>query len=179
MNIWGHFKTITTHKLLVMRYCFRAGLYRQGLAHDLSKYTPSEFIPGAVYYQGTQSPNNAERADKGYSSAWMHHKGRNRHHIEYWTDYAPGPEKKIVAVEMPFNYVAEMLCDRIAASRVYKKGAYTDASPYEYYMQSKERALIHPATDKLLTELLIMLKDEGEDKTLGYIKNLLKGGKPK
>ncbi|MGN1098096.1 MAG: DUF5662 family protein [Clostridia bacterium] len=177
MNIIGHFKTITKHKLLVMKYCFRAGLYRQGLAHDLSKYAPSEFLMGAKYYQGDRSPNNAEREDKGYSSAWLHHKGRNKHHIEYWTDYAQGPEKKIVPVEMPKKYVAEMLCDRIAASRVYKKEKYTDASPYEYYMQSKEKSIIHPATDALLTELLTVLKDQGEDAVFEYIRELARSEK--
>ena len=42
MHPWQHFKTITRHKLLVMRYCFRIGLYKQGLLHDLSKYEPVE-----------------------------------------------------------------------------------------------------------------------------------------
>ena len=45
-NAWHHFLTITHHKLLVMRYCFRVGLYKQGLLHDLSKYSPTEFITG-------------------------------------------------------------------------------------------------------------------------------------
>ncbi len=180
MNPWGHFKTVTAHKLLVMKYCFRVGLYKQGLLHDLSKYSPTEFIPGAIYYQGTRSPNNAEREDKGYSSAWLHHKGRNKHHIEYWTDYALGDEKKIVPVEMPPKYVAEMLCDRIAASRIYKKELYTDASPYEYFMRSKEREVIHPETKRLLLELLEMLRDKGEEETLRYVRqNLVKKGKGK
>ena len=87
MNIKGHFETITRHKLLVMKYCFACGLYEQGLAHDLSKYSPTEFIPGCIYYQGDHSPNEAEREAKGYTSAWLHHKGRNKHHLEYWIDY--------------------------------------------------------------------------------------------
>ena len=87
MNIKGHFETITRHKLLVMKYCFACGLYEQGLAHDLSKYSPTEFIPGCIYYQGDHSPNEAERLARGYSSAWLHHKGRNKHHLEYWIDY--------------------------------------------------------------------------------------------
>ena len=175
MNIIGHFKTITAHKLMVMRYCFRVGLYRRGLMHDLSKYTPTEFIPGAKYYQGTRSPNSAEREDKGYSSAWLHHKGRNKHHLEYWMDYDLGNEKRIVPVEMPKIYVAEMLCDRIAASRIYKKEAYTDAAPYEYFMRSKEQGIIHPKTKELLLKLLVMLRDEGEDATLKYVKRELVG----
>lgn len=84
-----HFRTITRHKLLVMQKCFRVGLYRQGLLHDLSKYSPTEFLVGMKYYQGNRSPNNAEREDTGVSLSWLHHKGRNRHHYEYWVDYDP------------------------------------------------------------------------------------------
>ena len=78
---WHHFLTITQHKLLVMQNCFRVGLFKQGLLHDLSKYSPAEFLTGVHYYQGDRSPNAAEREEKGYSSAWLHHKGRNKHHF--------------------------------------------------------------------------------------------------
>ena len=86
MHILGHFKTITKHKILVAKGCFKVGLYCQGIMHDMSKYSPTEFIPGAKYYQGNQSPNNIERRKYGISRAWLHHKGRNRHHFEYWID---------------------------------------------------------------------------------------------
>ena len=85
---WRHFKTITGHKILVMKNCFRVGLFRQGLMHDLSKYSPVEFGTGVKYYQGDRSPNAAEREEKGYSEAWLHHKGRNKHHFEYWIDFS-------------------------------------------------------------------------------------------
>lgn len=100
MNIRGHFDTITHHKLLVMKYCFACGLYRQGLAHDLSKYSPTEFIPGCIYYQGDHSPNEAERQAKGYTAAWLHHKGRNKHHLEYWIDYGGG-KTGLVGMKIP------------------------------------------------------------------------------
>ena len=89
MKAWRHFKTITYHRWLVCQGCFKVGLYWQGLTHDLSKYTPTEFMVGVKYFQGNRSPNGAERDEKGYSLAWMHHKGRNRHHYEYWTDLSP------------------------------------------------------------------------------------------
>lgn len=79
---WHHFKTITMHRILVMQGCFKMGLYWQGLTHDLSKYSPTEFKTGVQYYQGDKSPNAAEREAKGYSESWLHHKGRNRHHYE-------------------------------------------------------------------------------------------------
>ena len=87
IKVWKHLCTILHHKNLVRAGCFKIGLYKQGLLHDMSKYTPTEFLVGCKYYQGTMSPNNAEREDKGYSAAWLHHKGRNKHHMEYWIDY--------------------------------------------------------------------------------------------
>ena len=118
MNIKGHFDTITRHKLLVMKYCFACGLYRQGLAHDLSKYSPTEFIPGCIYYQGDHSPNEVERQAKGYTAAWLHHKGRNKHHLEYWIDYGAS-KHGLEGMKIPLRYICEMVCDRIAASQIY------------------------------------------------------------
>ena len=162
MKPWQHFKTITKHRFLVMAGCFRIGLIRQGLTHDLSKYAPVEFWNGAKYYQGTRSPNSAERQDKGFSEAWMHHKGRNRHHWEYCTDFSV-EKGGYAAVPMPRRYLAEMLCDRMAASKIYKGAAYTDGAPLEYLMRGKMRDSMHPETLALLTRFLTQLRDEGED----------------
>ena len=103
-----HFKTVLEHKKLVMKGCFAVGLYFQGIVHDLSKFSPDEFIVGAKYYQGNRSPNNAEREERGYSSAWLHHKGRNKHHYEYWIDYSSQMKggKVTKPVKMPLKYVA-------------------------------------------------------------------------
>ena len=104
-NWRGHFKTITAHKLRVMKYCFKVGLYRQGLAHDLSKYTPVEFVAGAKYYDGSRSPIELEKMDLGYSAGWLHHKGRNKHHLEYWIDYDYDQGGGMAGMKMPVNYV--------------------------------------------------------------------------
>ena len=175
-NIWRHFRTITWHKWLVMKNCFRVGLYRQGICHDLSKYSPSEFWTGVKYYQGNRSPNAAEREIFGYSKAWLHHKGRNKHHFEYWIDFSINPEEGLVGHKIPRKYVAEMMMDRIAASKVYKGDAYTDSSPLEYYNYGKDYIVIHPETRKLLETLLYMLKEKGERETFCYIRKILKEG---
>ena len=171
----SHFRTIGHHRALVLRGCFAVGLYRQGLLHDLSKYSPVEFLVGARYYQGTRSPNNAEREDKGYSAAWLHHKGRNMHHYEYWMDYVSRPqdratESPVIPVRMPGRFVVEMFMDRIAASKTYRGDAYTDADPWNYYSSGKADALIHPDTRALLEELLKMLRDEGEAAAFAHIR---------
>lgn len=176
MKLWQHLKTVTYHKYLVMKGCFAVGLYWQGLCHDLSKYSPAEFIVGARYYQGNRSPNNAEREDIGYSSSWLHHKGRNKHHYEYWIDYCiSNPDKTMAPVKMPEKYVVEMLMDRIAASKVYNKGAYTDSDPLKYYQHSLEKApeFLHEETRKELEFLLQMLADSGEKATFQYIREEL------
>lgn len=174
MGDWrGHLRTITAHKLRVMKYCFRAGLYGQGLLHDLSKYGPREFLVGAKYYQGDHSPNEEERLATGVSSAWLHHKGRNRHHLEYWIDYDPHQGGVMAGMEMPVKYVVEMFCDRVAASQTYLADNYTDASPWEYYKRSADRYLMHEKTRALLEKLLLMLRDEGEGRTIAYIRRVV------
>ena len=142
----------------------------------MSKYSPTEFCNGAKYYQGTRSPNNAEREDKGYSEAWMHHKGRNRHHYEYWQDVnlQTGVYE---SVPMPRKYLVEMVMDRRAACMVYQGEKYTPGSALEYFENSREKAIIHPEIQRQLRYVLTMLRDEGEDKTLDYIRTrVLKKG---
>ena len=166
-----HFLTITKHRHRVMAHCFKAGIGWQGLFHDLSKYSYTEFRAGARYFQGTRSPNEMERELNGYSLAWMHHKGRNRHHFEYWTDYNP-QTRRVEPVEMPLRFVKEMFCDRVAASKIYNGKNYTDSMPIEYFLKGKARRVIHPATSELIESLLTMLAEKGEKATFQYIKSL-------
>ena len=170
MKALAHLKTINHHKRLVMENCFAVGLYRQGLLHDLSKYSPAEFLTGCRYYQGNRSPNAAEREAKGYSAAWLHHKGRNKHHFEYWIDVDMDRGFQVAGMRMPVKYVVEMFMDRIAASKTYLKEAYTDRSPLEYYNRSKKVMVIHPVTRRQLEILLHMLGKPGQEETFRYIR---------
>ena len=178
MKAIDHFRTITHHRLLVMKGCFAVGLYYQGLMHDLSKYSPQEFISGCKYYQGNRSPNAAEREIKGYSAAWLHHKGRNKHHHEYWVDIDKTKDYALTGIRMPVRYVIEMFMDRIAASSTYKKEAYTDRSPLEYYELEKEHILLHERTRSQLEFLLNMLARDGEEKTFRYIREVILKKRP-
>ena len=164
---WQHFSTITKHRHLVMRYCFRCGLYEQGLLHDLSKYTPTEFLKGVRYYQGTQSPNNAERKDTGVSLAWLHHKGRNRHHYEYWTDYQypvpDGGRPTYGPVKMPNRYILEMFCDRVAAAKIYHPNDFTNDQPLLYLTSRQAEHVMEDETVRKLTMLLELYRDKGDE----------------
>ncbi len=176
MDILGHFKTVHEHRKLVRQGCFAVGLYLQGLLHDLSKYSPTEFIPGCLYYQGYRSPNNAERERKGYSKAWLHHKGRNKHHYEYWIDYGAEAVKRdngrggMEPVRMPKKYLVEMFMDRVAASKTYNKENFTEEFPLQYFERSRRRILMHPKTKAELYALLRMYAVYGEKRTFRFIK---------
>ena len=156
-----------------MKYCFKVGLYKQGLLHDLSKYSPSEFVLGVKYYQGNRSPNAAEREKKGYSAAWLHHKGRNKHHYEYWLDYSPNAEVGLQGNKMPVRYVVEMFIDRMAACKTYYGEDYRNDSPLNYFLKNQGHYTMHEDTMELLEKLLTMLANEGEEPTLKYIKKVL------
>ena len=173
-----HFMTITRHRNKVIAHCFKAGIGWQGLFHDLSRYSPTEFIPGAKYYLGDRSPTEKERELNGSSVAWMHHKGRNKHHFEYWTDVNV-ETKNYEPVEMPLKYLIEMFCDRIAASKIYQGDKYTDASALNYYNRGRARDKIHQNTAATLEVWLKMLAEKGEKETFAYVRKLYRESRRK
>ena len=154
-----------------MKGCFSIGLYWQGLCHDLSKYSPTEFLVGAKFYQGDRSPNNAEREKKGYSASWLHHKGRNKHHYEYWLDYSVKEIKGGMApAPMPVKYILEMIMDRIAASKVYAGNRYSHHNPLAYYLRGHEEAPLHEKTREIMELLLPFLDKYGEEEMIRFIR---------
>jgi hypothetical protein len=175
-NAVGHLKTITYHKYMVAKMCFRVGLYKQGLLHDMSKYMPTEFWNGVRYYaNGTQSPNNLEREAKGYSNAWLHHKGRNKHHFEYWLDYdTDRTTKHLVGSKIPKKYMIEMFCDRVCAGKVYNGRKFRPKDVYAYYEGGIAKYLLHPESRAYLERLMKMYAVKGETYTIHYIRKDLK-----
>ncbi|NLT09292.1 MAG: catalase [Ruminococcus sp.] len=168
-RFFGHLTTVIRHRHMVMLHCFKAGIIKRGLLHDLSKFSPTEFIPGVRYFQGNRSPNEREREVEGASKAWMHHKGRNRHHFEYWTDYNPHV-RKMEPVKMPDVFIFEMFCDRVAASKIYNGQNFNNNMPLEYYVRGKTHRLIEQETASKLEFLLRMLAEKGEKKAFSYIR---------
>lgn len=166
-----HFTTITKHRHKVIALCFRAGIPWRGLMHDLSKYTPTEFREGARYWQGTRSPNEKAREENGFSAAWIHHKGLNRHHFEHWKDYNFTSHQE-EPVKMPFIFVLEMFCDRVAAGKIYMGNRYDDSQPLKYFLRAKPHRVIHSETSDLLESWLVMLAEKGEKETFCYLRKL-------
>lgn len=173
-KLYGHFKTITQHKIVVTTLCFRCGLYKQGLLHDLSKYSWVEFSAGVRYFQGNRSPINKEKEVVGYSLGWLHHKGRNKHHWEYWLDNS---NTGVIPIQMPIAYLVEMFCDRVAASKIYYKRDYSDSIPLEYFLSGYDYVMMEQDSKDLIQHLLEYLSNHGLDDTIQYIKKevLIKG----
>ena len=172
-NIVKHFKLVCRHRWVVFKLSLKLGIPFRGLVHDLSKYSLLEFLEGVKYYNGNFSPISTCKKVNGYSKAWLHHKGRNKHHFEYWVDYAPGDEHIINGVPMPRKYIAEMVMDRISASRNYLGDKYDQHQPLDYYLKGKEKLwFIHPKTKRDLEGLLRILNDHGEEVLISYIKNV-------
>lgn len=168
-RFFGHLSTIVHHKRLVRSMCFKCRMYKQGLLHDLSKYSIQEFWPSVKYFQGNRSPITYEKELKGYSNCWLHHKGRNKHHWEYWIDRK---QYDVINVQMPLNYVLESVLDKIAASKTYQKQNYTDNYPLEFFTNSYEIKVMNQETARQIQLLLTYLKDNGEKETLKYIKHI-------
>ena len=189
-KFFKHLHTINKHKFLVMKYCFKAGLYWQGIIHDLSKYSPIEFFTSVKYFQGDRSPIDAEKEDKGYSLAWQHHKGHNPHHWEYWIDNIGPRETEFLfktidglelahreyrsnptALEIPLNYVIEMICDWIAAGKTYLGKDWTISEPFNYYKKLENTRLINENTKIILENILVSIRNVGIDKTFYILKH--------
>lgn len=156
-NAWKHFKLITKHKLYVFYYCCIAGIPLRGLIHDVSKYSPTEFFESAKYFQGDSSPINACKKANGYSKAWLHHKGRNSHHYEYWQDnFDRGGE----ALQMPYEDALEMICDFLAAGKAYGGKTFTYAGEYEWWKKKISNPIaMHPQTKYYVDMMLRIMRN--------------------
>lgn len=161
-NIIGHTKTITKHRWIVFKLACRAGIPWRGFWHDFSKFSPTEFGESIKYYVGVHSPITEAKKDKGYSDAWLHHKGRNKHHLEYWIDF----DAKPVVPVIPYKYAVEKVCDDLSAGMVYNGKNWKQDTQYNYYMLQREKVLVHPKIDNFLTEVFLQVKGNGVKQTI-------------
>ncbi len=140
-NAKNHFNKIHTHRKWVRHYGKMMGLSKwQAWTHDLSKYSPIEFFESVKYYQGNRSPIDACKEANGVSYAWMHHKGRNPHHYEYWQDNF---DRGGTPVMMPYKYAIEMLCDYLAAGRAYMGDKFTYKGELEWWYKKRQNCAMH------------------------------------
>lgn len=156
-NAVKHFITITKHKWIVFVLCCKAGEPWRGFMHDWSKYSPTEFFESIKYYTGKCSPIHVCRKIKGYSNAWLHHKGRNKHHHEYWYDYNTEEKTPI----MPYKYAVEMVCDNLSAGMVYNGKKWTKSTQLEYWLKVESRKKVNPYINKFAKTVFTEVSKKG------------------
>ena len=157
-KFFRHLHTVNKHRWEVFKLCCKVGIPFQGLTHDLSKYSYTEFSESVKYFVGKHSPLKEAKLKEGYSKAWLHHFGRNKHHFEYWYDYSAPVSMPII----PFKYMLEMICDRIAASKTYQKKKFTYSHPLEYFHHEKDHIVLNDKLKDYLEEVLTELSKDGE-----------------
>jgi len=167
---WRHFKTVCKHKWYVFKECRACGFTWLGIVHDLSKFGPSEFISSARHFQGDRSPIDAEKEKLGYSKAWLHHKSHNKHHWEYWTDFAD--DGSVIANELPFKYLVEMICDWIGAGKAYRKEEWTPDEPLKYYNKVEDKLHLHLYTKGEFVFLLSLISQNRIEEFHKYCRRL-------
>ena len=174
-NFFGHLLTVLRHKYYVFIYGRKLGIPLRVLFHDMSKFAPVEFFESVKYYQGGKSsPINAAKADKGYSMAWQHHKGRNPHHYEHWTDrYDDGT----VAIKMPFKCVVEMIADYLGAAHAYHGKNFTLMMEYDWWLDKiKSNPKIHVETRNFVTAVLCTFATKNKVERITNLKHLYEHG---
>ena len=162
-KVFGHLKTVHHHRKLVRKYCFECGLYYQGLTHDLSKFSPTEFINSIKYYREGTSPVNVSKEEIGYSLSWQHHKGRNTHHHVYWCENFDDGD--ITIIPMPFLDCIECICDYYAAGKAYEGKDYTYYDELMWFRNKitpngKLHMAMHPYTAEFIHSVIYDLAAE-------------------
>ena len=161
-SFFGHLHTVNKRRFNVFKLCCKAGIPWQGLVHDLSKYSLTEFLEGAKYYTGGYSPIQNRKKNVGYSEAWLHHKGRNKHHYEYWFDNGAPLKTPII----PFKYFVEMICDTLAAGLTYQGNKWTKDYQLAYWTKTSKTRIINPKMEVLVTKVYEEIAESGIDKVL-------------
>ena len=156
-NLMKHTSLVLRHKWYVFIYCARLGMPLRGLKHDLSKFSPAEFMESVKYYDGKISPITKSKRANGYSKAWLHHKGRNKHYSEYWVDIDADNKTPII----PYKYVAEMICDKLSANKIYNGKEWTNSSELEYWNVEKTKIEINKNVETMLTEVFEEVAEKG------------------
>lgn len=167
-KLLGHIKLVLRHKKYVFIAMKDCGHPIQGMLHDLSKFSLAELIESVKYFQGDRSPIEAAKEEKGYSSAWFHHRGRNKHHSQYWVDISFG---EIRPCKIPWKYLVEHICDTIGAGKAYMGNKWTNSVPIDYWNSKDSKSYYHNDTRSILEYVYLLIKEYGWEDTAELIKN--------
>ena len=126
-----------------------------GMAHDQSKSEPDEYDAYDAYFYGG---NRSFAVVQAFNEAWLFHIHRNPHHWQYWVLLHDEPDEPEECIEMPYNYILEMICDWWAFS-------WENENLYEifaWYDDHKDNIKLHKNTRQTVEFVLGEIKKELE-----------------
>ena len=126
-------------------------LGQQMAKHDNSKWDDEEWYAYCEYFYGNEK---TEEVKEEFDKAWLHHQHNNPHHWQHWLLREDDGGTK--AIEMPNNYVLEMVCDHWAFSWI-KNDLY---EIFNWYDKNKSKMILHDKTRKLYEDILDRIKKE-------------------
>lgn len=121
--------------------------------HDLSKSTVAEYEPYDAYFYGK---NKSYKVVQDFNYAWLHHIHRNPHHWQYWILINDEPGRGTTVLEMPYNYIIEMICDWWSFS--WKKGELYEI--FSWYDRHKAYIQLHQKTRKIVEDILDKMREK-------------------
>lgn len=124
-----------------------------GLAHDESKNDPDEYKAYDAYFYGG---NKSYKVTQEFNLAFLRHMHKNPHHWQHWILLADGNKHEELIMDIPYNYIIEMICDWWSFS--WKSGNLYEI--FAWYEERKDNIKLSPDTRKKLEYILESIKNE-------------------
>ena len=124
-----------------------------GFNHDSSKYDPEEYDAYDAYFYGD---NKSHKVVQDFNYAWLRHIHNNPHHWQHWILHHDDPKEGVTILEMPKQYVFEMIADWWSFS-------WKNENPYEifdWYDKNKDYILLNAKTKTLVMFILKKIRAE-------------------
>lgn len=123
--------------------------------HDQSKTESDEYEAYDKYFYGG---NRSYAVVQDFRRAWLIHIHRNPHHWQHWILINDDPAEGEIIMDMPYNYIIEMICDWWAFS--WSKGKLDEI--FAWYDEHKNYMKISDNTRKIVDSILCELKTKIE-----------------
>jgi hypothetical protein len=127
--------------------------WQLGFGHDQSKTDAEEYDAYDKYFYGN---NKSYSVVQNFNKAWLHHLHHNPHHWQYWVLIADGPDEPEKVLEMPYNYVVEMVCDWWSFS--WSKNDLRTI--FTWWDEHKDYIRLHEDTRKIVENILSGINDK-------------------
>ena len=124
-------------------------------SHDYSKSLSDEYEAYDDYFYGG---NKSFNVVQDFNRAWLTHIHRNPHHWQYWILINDNPKEGEIIMDMPYNYIIEMICDWWAFS--WSKGNLFEI--FSWYDEHKNYMKLSAVTRMNVESILSKIKEKLE-----------------